>query len=196
MSQVAGIIDRLQLAVGVTTKRALANFLTISPSNVNQALERNTVPDLWLYKVAVLTGVRVEWLRDGTEPKQYVELLSDAAAVTEQLSKLQAEIARLATSPAQSLRLVHTVQDAAKLIQAAHIAEASAHYAVERGQHVDVSALDADGRATVHRLIHALLHADEQIKVHLIGQLKIIEDAAAARKKQAQTPQPEPTKDE
>lgn len=183
MPQAIDILERLQRASHSPTKRALAKYLAISPSNLNQAIERNTVPDLWIYKIAVHTGCRVEWLRDGTEPQQYVELLKDAGAVTDHLWKLQAEIERIATNPEQRLRLVHTVQDAASLLQAVSVSEAASQYNVHAQDQVELSALDPDGKATVHRLIQALLHGDQQIKTHLIGQLKIIEDAVVARTK-------------
>ena len=183
MSKAIDIIDRLQRATGSSSKRALAKFLDISPSNVNQAEERDTVPDLWIYKVAVLTGYRVEWLRDGAEPRQYVELLKDVAAVTDHLWQLQTEIERIVTSPDQRLRLVDTVRDAASLIQAVTVSEAAAHYKIGGETQAEMSGLDEEGRATVHRLIQALLHGDTQIKTHLIGQLKIIEDAVVARNK-------------
>lgn len=193
--QVRDIIERLRTATGSRSSLDLARALYIAPTIVSRAIREKRVPDLWIYKVAVLTGYRVEWLRDGAEPRQYVELLKDAAAVTDHLWTLQAEIERLATSPEQRLRLVHTVQDAASLIQAVTVSEAAAQYKLGGDQRADLSGLTDEGRATVHRLIDALLHADQQIKVHLIGQLKIIEDAAAARKKQ-QTPKPDASKDD
>jgi hypothetical protein len=192
--QARNIIDRLGVAVGTNTLAELARFLEISPPAINAAIRKRQVPDLWLYKVAVLTGYRVEWLRDGAEPRQYVELLKDAAAVTDHLWELQAEIERIATSPDQRLRLIHTVKDAASLIQAVTVSEAAAQYHLGGDHRADLSGLTDEGRATVHRLIDALLHADQQIKVHLIGQLKIIEDAAAARKNK-QPPKPKDAKD-
>lgn len=171
------------MATGSPTLADIARFLDISPPAINAAIRKHQVPDLWIYKVAVLTGFRVEWLRDGAEPRQYVELLKDAAAVTDHLWQLQAEIERLVTSPDQRLRLVHTVQDAASLIQAVTVSEAAAQYQIDVDQRAELSGLDEEGRATVHRLIQALLHGDTQIKTHLIGQLKIIEDAVVARTK-------------
>lgn len=180
-TQARTIIDRLGVAVGSPTLADLARFLDISPPAINAAIRKCQVPDLWIYKVAVLTGYRVEWLRDGAEPRQYVELLKDAAAVTDHLRQLQTEIERIVTSPDQRLRLVHTVQDAASLIQAVTVSEAAAQYKIGGEPPAELSSLDEEGRATVHRLIQALLHGDQQIKTHLIGQLKIIEDAVVAR---------------
>lgn len=181
--QVRDIIARLRTATGAHSSQDLARALDIAPTIVSRAIRETRVPDLWIYKIAVLTGYRVEWLRDGTEPRQYVELLKDAAAVTDHLWELQSEIERLVTSPDQRLRLVHTVQDAASLIQAATVSEAASQYHVGGAPQAELSALDEEGKATVHRLIQALLHGDQQIKTHLIGQLKIIEDAVVARKK-------------
>lgn len=194
-SQVRDLIDRLRVATSADSSLALARTLDVAPTMISRAIRQRQVPDLWLYKVAVLTGYRVDWLRDGTEPRQYVELLKDAAAVTDHLWELQAEIERIATSPDQRLRLIHTVKDAASLIQAVTVSEAAAQYHLGGDHRADLSGLTDEGRATVHRLIDALLHADQQIKVHLIGQLKIIEDAAAARKKK-QTPKPDASKDD
>lgn len=177
------IIKRLSKAIDVSTLADLARFLGVGPSAINGALRKDQIPELWIYKIAVQTGCRVEWLREGTEPQQYVELLKDAGAVTDQLWKLQAEIERIATNPEQRLRLVHTVQDAASLLQAVTVSEAASQYNLHGENQVELSALDPEGKATVHRLIQALLHGDQQIKTHLIGQLKIIEDAVVARKK-------------
>ncbi|HNP80173.1 MAG TPA: hypothetical protein PKN47_01820 [Nitrospira sp.] len=184
--QARDIIKRLGLAIGAPALVDLARFLDISPPAINAAIRKRQVPDLWIYKTAVLTGHRVEWLRDGTEPRHYVEVLKDAAAVTDHLWTLQGEIERLATSPEQRLRLVHTVQDAASIIRAVSVSEAAAQYQVHGENQAELSALDSEGKATVHRLIQALLHGDQQIKTHLIGQLKIIEDAVVARKKKDQ----------
>lgn len=184
-AQVREIIKRLSTATGAHSSQGLARALDIAPTIVSRAIRETRVPDLWIYKIAVLTGYRVEWLRDGTEPRQYVELLKDAAAVTDHLRELQEEIARVVTSPDQRLRLVHTVQDAASLIQAVTVSEAAAQYQVHGEHQAELAALDAEGKATVHRLIQALLHGDQQIKTHLIGQLKIIEDAVVARKQHA-----------
>lgn len=182
-SQVRDLIERLRAATNTDSSLALSRILDVAPTMISRAIRQRQVPDLWIYKVAVLTGYRVEWLRDGTEPRQYVELLKDAAAVTDHLWELQAEIERLVTSPDQRLRLVHTVQDAASLIQAVTVSEAAAQYQIDVDQRAELSGLDEEGRATVHRLIQALLHGDTQIKTHLIGQLKIIEDAVVARTK-------------
>lgn len=182
-AQVRDIIGRLRTATGSHSSLDLARALDIAPTIVSRAIREKRVPDLWIYKVAVLTGSRVEWLRDGTEPRHYVDVLKDAAAVTDHLWTLQGEIERLATSPEQRLRLVHTVQDAASIIRAVSVSEAAAQYQVHGENQAELSALDSEGKATVHRLIQALLHGDQQIKTHLIGQLKIIEDAVVARTK-------------
>lgn len=42
--------------------------------------------------------------------------------------------------------------------------------------------LDEEERATVDRLVRALLSGDAQVRQHLIGQLQIIEQALAARR--------------
>ncbi len=182
-SQVRDLIERLRAATNTDSSLALSRILDVAPTMISRAIRQRQVPDLWIYKVAVLTGYRVEWLRDGTEPRQYVELLKDAAAVTDHLWELQAEIERLVTSPDQRLRLVHTVQDAASLIQAVTVSEAAAQYQLDVDQRAELAGLDEEGRATVRRLIDALRHGDQQIKTHLIGQLKIIEDAVVARTK-------------
>ncbi len=181
--QARDIIGRIKQATGSQSLVAVAKFLDVTPPAINAAIRKQQVPDLWVYKTAVHTGHRVEWLRGGMEPRQYVEILKDAAAVTDHLRALQGEIERLATSPEQRLRLVHTVQDAASLIRAVTVSEAASQYQVREENQAALSALDAEGKATVHRLIQALLHGDQQIKTHLIGQLKIIEDAVVARKK-------------
>lgn len=49
---------------------------------------------------------------------------------------------------------------------------------------VALTGLDADERNTVIRLLDALRSGDEEIRHHLIGQLKIIESAIKARRQQ------------
>lgn len=57
------------LAAGVNTQAQLAAALDISQAAVAQALGKDKIPDVWLYKVAYQTGRRVEWLRTGEGPE-------------------------------------------------------------------------------------------------------------------------------
>lgn len=62
--QAVDILNRMQQALGVKTRRALAKFLGISPSNINQAIGKNRVPELWLYKVGEETRTPVAYFTE------------------------------------------------------------------------------------------------------------------------------------
>ena len=50
---------------------------------------------------------------------------------------------------------------------------------------VALTGLDADDRQTVVRLLDALRSGEEDVRRHLIGQLKIIEQALESRRQQS-----------
>ena len=59
------IIGRLKEVLGITSDGRLANYLGISRQNIGAARKRQDVPPGWIYKVAVLTGCSMDWLRFG-----------------------------------------------------------------------------------------------------------------------------------
>lgn len=63
------IIERFKRSFGVNTQTALAKMLDLTPSSITDALRREEIPDVWLYKVAYRTGRRVEWLQSGQGPE-------------------------------------------------------------------------------------------------------------------------------
>ena len=65
-----GVIQRLCEALEVTTQTELAERLGVQQGNISQALSRNHVPEVWIYKVAYETGSREEWIRSGEEPQK------------------------------------------------------------------------------------------------------------------------------
>ena len=51
--------------LGVPTLAALARYFDIAPQAINAAIRQRRVPEAWIYKVALETGRRVEWLKTG-----------------------------------------------------------------------------------------------------------------------------------
>jgi hypothetical protein len=64
-SQPLEIINRLRLSLSVSTLAELARLLDVSPQAINGAIRKRQIPEAWLYKVAYITGRRVEWLQSG-----------------------------------------------------------------------------------------------------------------------------------
>ncbi len=62
------IVERLIAALGLTTQAQLAASLEIKPQSIVSALNREEIPEAWLYRVAYRTGRSVEWLRTGRGP--------------------------------------------------------------------------------------------------------------------------------
>lgn len=56
-------------ALAVKTQADLAAKLDTSQPAIAMAIQREKIPDVWLYKVAYQTGRRVEWLRTGEGPE-------------------------------------------------------------------------------------------------------------------------------
>ena len=63
------VIGRLKEALGVTSDGQMANYLGISRQNIGASRKRQDVPPGWIYKVAVLTGCSMDWLRFGKGAK-------------------------------------------------------------------------------------------------------------------------------
>jgi hypothetical protein len=80
-SEVHEIIKRIMTATGIKTKAGLAQFLEISPPQINAAITRGRVPDSWLYEVAYKTLYSVEWLRTGRGDKFRVSGEPQPAAI-------------------------------------------------------------------------------------------------------------------
>jgi hypothetical protein len=59
------VIDRLIAALNLRTQAQLAARLGIRPQSIISAIRRGEIPEAWLYRVAYLSGRRVEWLRTG-----------------------------------------------------------------------------------------------------------------------------------
>lgn len=59
------VIGRLIAALNLRTQAQLAARLGIRPQSIISAIRRGEIPEAWLYRVAYLSGRRVEWLQTG-----------------------------------------------------------------------------------------------------------------------------------
>lgn len=65
MSQAREIIDRLLSSGTYPSQSALARHLDVAPQRITDAIARNQIPELWIYRIAYETGFRAEWLKTG-----------------------------------------------------------------------------------------------------------------------------------
>jgi hypothetical protein len=79
VSEPRGIIDRLLIALGLTTQVQLAASLEIRPQSIVSAMGRGEIPEAWLYRVAYTTGRSVEWLRSGKGPVWHSLVAAEAS---------------------------------------------------------------------------------------------------------------------
>lgn len=61
----AKVFERIQQVTGVKNANQLSKYLGIKPAAVHEGLH-GQIPEAWLYKIAALERVRVEYLRNGT----------------------------------------------------------------------------------------------------------------------------------
>jgi len=74
------IVERLIVALGLTTQAQLAAGLEIRPQSIVSAVNRGEIPEAWLYRVAYRTGRSIEWLRTGRGPVWHGAALAEAPA--------------------------------------------------------------------------------------------------------------------
>lgn len=74
------VIERLIAALNLRTQAQLAARLGIRPQSIISAVRRGEIPEAWLYRVAYLSGRRVEWLRTGKGPIWHELVVAEAAA--------------------------------------------------------------------------------------------------------------------
>jgi len=174
------IFARLCEALGVDSQVALADALGIRQSNVSDAVRSGSIPELWLYKVAETTGRRVEWLRTGRGPALKDALLQELITRTESLKTYTDDPQRWATERGAISGMISDVEKVVRLAERATVmAESVAEYAPPG---VDDSGLDEDERETVRRLIAAFRSGNPQVRAHLIGQLRLIDELVQAQR--------------
>lgn len=74
------VIERLIAALNLRTQAQLAARLGIRPQSIISAIRRGEIPGAWLYRVAYLSGRRVEWLRNGKGPIWHELMVAEAPA--------------------------------------------------------------------------------------------------------------------
>lgn len=65
------ILRRMMGALGARTQGEFAKKISITPPTVSSAIERDRIPDIWIYKVAYLTGHTPEWFRSSTQTEGF-----------------------------------------------------------------------------------------------------------------------------
>lgn len=173
-------IDRLVLAIEGTTFADLARFLDVSPPAINAALRKKQIPELWLYKVAEKTGRRVEWLRTGHGPELESAVLQELLDRVKNLKVPPADIGKPNREMGELSAAVREMEGIVRIAEQVTAYPLTPAPALSPG--LDASGLDDEERATVQRLVDALKAGDPQIRSHLIGQLRLIDELVQAKR--------------
>lgn len=179
--KITDVISRLMRATGASTQAGLADWLGTRQPSVARAIAQREIPELWFYKVAEKTGRTVEWLKTGHGPELKDALVQELIARTESLKSYTDDPQRWGKARGNTARLISDLEMLVHLAERASIAAEPARPWPEppRGHEAGLSEEDHE---TIARLVAALRSGDQQIRTHLIGQLRLIDELIQAKR--------------
>ncbi len=181
--------DRLASLVKGGTKGDFAAKIGVPPQQLSRYL-RGQLPDTPVLKrIAEVTGRSVDWLLTGREIS---EIWRDLASALEQVRAFnpKAEGVSLAESTAEYRRLYGIIEQISEKIEQQEAARGVGLDPAARRLFEHYEMLSVDERETLARCAEALRDGQADVRQHLIGQLKLIEDTVRLRAKQKTRGQP------
>jgi len=181
---------RMKEAIGVRSLAALARHLGIDPSAINAAIRQRRLPETWLYKIANESDRSVDWLLTGRDESQLWRALATALRQVRDLEKVRDNPTAWATQRGVLEALVSQIEkEVQQLEEGMVVAESAGSYEAPRAfarlLTEGVTQLTPDERSAVVSFLDALRSGDEQIRTHLLNQMKVVERALTTRRSRA-----------